>query len=95
VIAFCWREPDAEIYTAGVCMNCTGHDDERLAEMTQQAVFGDRVAILLSLEEAGDEMETMGFLETVGIDPVTGLKRRRRTAKGPEKLEEAKRLSKH
>jgi hypothetical protein len=74
VTAFCWREPDAHIYTAGICVECAGHSDEKLAEMTQQAVFADRVASLLSITEVCDEMEAMGLLETVGIDPVTGLK---------------------
>jgi hypothetical protein len=82
VIAFCWREPDAEIYTAGICVDCAGHNDEKLAEMTQQWVFPERVALLLSILEIFDEMEAMGLVETVGIDPVTGQKRHRLTAKG-------------
>jgi hypothetical protein len=82
VIAFCWREPDADIYTAGICVDCAGHSDEKLAEMTQQKVFPERVARLLSIMEVFDEMEAMGLLETVGMDPVTGSKRRRLTAKG-------------
>src|SRR5215813_10699404 len=69
VIAFCWREPGAEIYTAGICTDCAGRDDEKLAEMTQQEVFPDRVAQLLSIEEMCDQMEAKGLLETVGIDP--------------------------
>jgi len=40
VIAFCWREPDAHIYTAGICMGCEArYSDQKLAEMTQQEVF--------------------------------------------------------
>jgi hypothetical protein len=51
VIAFCWHEPDAEIYTAGICMGCEAlHSDEKLAEMTQQEVFPDRVALVLSTQ---------------------------------------------
>ena len=95
VIAFCWREPDADICTAGTCMHCAGHSDEQLAQMTQQRVFRDPVVRMI--EKTCDEFEAMGLLETVGIDPVTGLKQRRLTAKGQEKddLEaEAKRLSK-
>jgi hypothetical protein len=95
VIAFCGREPNADIYTAGICTHCAGHSDEQLAQMTQQRVIREPVVRLI--EKMCDELEAMGLLETVGIDPVTGLKQRRLTAKGQEKgaLEaEAKRLSK-
>src|SRR5262245_22435151 len=52
VIAFCWREPEAPIYTAGICMGCMAtHSDEKLATMTQQEVFPDRVALVLNLED--------------------------------------------
>jgi hypothetical protein len=84
VIAFCWREPEPHIYTAGICMDCAGHNDEKLAEMTQQEVFPDRVEHLLYIMELCDELEAMGLIETVGIDPVTGSKVRRMTAKGRE-----------
>src|SRR5262245_55220551 len=70
VIAFCWRgwrEPDADIYTAGICMHCAGHSDEHLAQMTQQSVFRDPGVRML--EKTCDELEAMGLLETVGIDP--------------------------
>jgi hypothetical protein len=44
VIAFCWREPDADLYTAGICIDCESrHSDEQLAQKTQQEVFADRV----------------------------------------------------
>jgi hypothetical protein len=83
VMAFCWREPDTDLYTAGICERCeAGHSDEKLAEMVQQEVFSDRVARLRSIEEVSDEMEARGFLETIGVDPITGSKRRRLTAKG-------------
>src|SRR5262249_5815623 len=98
VIAFCWHEPDAHIYTAGICMHCAGHSDEKLTEMTQQAVFADRDARLLSITEVGDGMEAMGLVETVGIEPVTESRQSRLTAKGHEWVDldaEAKRLSKH
>jgi hypothetical protein len=37
VIAFCWREPDADLYTAGICIDCEArHSDEQLAQKTQQ-----------------------------------------------------------
>src|SRR5262249_4766931 len=45
--------------------------------MTQEHVFPDRVAYLHCLMEACDQLEAMGLLETIGIDPVTGVKRRR------------------
>ena len=66
-------------------MNCAGHDDETLAEMTQQEVFPDRVERLLYIMEQCDELEVMGLIETVGIDPVTGSKVRQITAKGLER----------
>jgi len=43
-------------------------------------------------------MEAMGLLETVGLDPITGLKRRQLTAKGRELAEleaQAKEATKH
>jgi hypothetical protein len=86
VIAFRGPEPKADIHTAGICTHCAGHSDEQLA-------FRD--PIVRQIEKMCEEMEAMGLLETVGIDPVTGLKLRRLTAKGQEKgaLEaEAKRL---
>src|SRR5262249_49234126 len=93
VIAFCLREPNADIYTAGICTHCARHSDEQLAQMTQQKVFRD--LFVRMLEKMCDEWEATGLLETVGIDPVTGLKQRRLTAKGWEKAEaEAKLLSK-
>src|SRR6516164_11004849 len=52
VIAFCWRGPNADIYTAEICMHCAGHSDEKLAGMTQQTVFPDRVARMLDIEKA-------------------------------------------
>ena len=83
VIAFCWREPDAHLCTAGICQRCeAGHTDEKLAEMVQQKVFSDRVARLRSIEEASDKLEARGLLETIGVDPITGSKRRQLTAKG-------------
>ena len=30
VIAFCWREPGAESFTAGICVDCAQHDDATL-----------------------------------------------------------------
>jgi hypothetical protein len=40
----CWREPDADLYTAGICIDCESrHSDEQLAQKTQQEVFADRV----------------------------------------------------
>ena len=84
VIAFCWRDPGAVIWRAGICMDCAGHDDEKLAEMTQQEVFPDCVEHLLSTIKLCDELEAEGLLETVGIDPVTGSKVRQMTAKGRE-----------
>ena len=98
MIAFCWRGPNADIYTAEICMHCAGHSDEKLAGMTQQTVFPDRVARMLDIEKACDELEAMGLLETIGIDPVTGSKRRRLSAKGRELADledEAERPSKH
>jgi hypothetical protein len=99
VIAFCWREPDAHIYTAGICLDCAAaHSDDKLAEMTQQEVFPDRVAHLLAITEVYDQMEAMGLIETVGIDPITGSKRRRLTAKGLEKAQferQAKEVTQH
>jgi hypothetical protein len=97
VIAFCWREPDAVIYTAGICMGCEAlHSDERLAEMTQQEVFPDRVALVLSIEQACDQMESEGLLQTVGIDPITGSKRRKLTYAGRAELEaQANQATKH
>jgi hypothetical protein len=88
VMAFCWREPDARIYTAGICMVCEAkHSDEELAEMTQQEVFPERVADVLALEEVAIELEAEGIVETVGIDPISGQRRRRLTAKGRERAE--------
>jgi hypothetical protein len=88
VIAFCWREPGAEIYTAGICVDCEAlHSDEQLAEMTQERVFSDRVAFLLSVEKECDDMEAMGLLKTVGIDPITGAKRRQLTSTGREQAD--------
>jgi hypothetical protein len=84
VIAFGLREPEPQFYTAGICMDCAGHDDEKLAEMTQQEVFPDCVEHLLSTIKLCDELEAEGLLETVGIDPVTGSKVRQMTAKGRE-----------
>jgi hypothetical protein len=82
VIAFCWREPNAEICTAGICVVCARNDDEKLAEMTQQEVFSERVERLLYIIKRCDELEAMGFIETVGIDPVAGSNIRTMTAKG-------------
>ena len=88
VIAFCWREPDADLYTAGICIDCEArHSDEQLAEKTQQEVFADRVARLLSIERACDQMESEGLLKTVGIDPITGSKRRQLTSAGREQAD--------
>jgi hypothetical protein len=85
VIAFHWRAPDAHLYTAGLCQRCeAGHGDENLAEMVQQEVFPDLLAVARSIEEVCDQMEAKGLLETMGIDPITGSKRRRLTAKGRE-----------
>ena len=36
VIAFCWREPGAEICTAGICVDCARHDDATLVEMSNK-----------------------------------------------------------
>jgi hypothetical protein len=61
-MAFCWREPDTDLYTAGICQRCeAGHSDEKLSEMVQQEVFSDRVARLRSIEEVSDEMEGQGL----------------------------------
>jgi len=80
-------------------MGCEArYSDQKLAEMTQQEVFSDRVAHLLSIVEACDQMEAMGLLETVGLDPITGLKQRQLTAKGRELAEleaQAKEATKH
>jgi hypothetical protein len=99
VIAFCWRESDADLYTAGICMDCEArHNDEKLAEKTQQEVFADRVACLLDIERECDQMEAEGLLKTVGIDPITGSKRRQLTSTGREQAEveaQAKQATKH
>jgi hypothetical protein len=85
VIAFCWRAPEADLFTAGLCRRCeAGHSDEKLAEMVQQKVFPDFLALARSIEEVSDQMEGRGLLETTGIDPITGSKRRRLTANGRE-----------
>jgi hypothetical protein len=90
VIAFCWREPHAALSTVGICQLCeAGHSDEELAEMVQQEVFADRVARLRSIEEACDDMEARGWIETIGVDPITGSKRRQLTAKGRQYAVEA------
>ena len=98
VIAFCWREPDAHIYTAGICTGCeVGRSDEKLAEMTQQQVFPERVARVLRIEEVCSQLEAMGWVET-GTDPISGSKRYRLTAKGREQAEleaQAKKGTKH
>ena len=99
VIAFCWREPGADIYTAGICMGCEAlHSDEKLTEMTQQEVFPDRVALVLSIEQTCDQMEAQGLLKTVGVDPITGSKRRQVTSAGRQQAEveaQAKQARKH
>src|SRR5262249_32956133 len=99
VIAFRWREPDGHLYTAAIWMGREArYSDHKLAEMTQQEVFSDRVAHVLSIEEACGQMEAMGLLDTVGLDPITGLKRRQLTAKGRELAEleaQAKEATKH
>ena len=88
VMAFCWRAPDARIYTAGICMGCVAkHSDEELAEMTQQEVFAERVAHMLAVEKVTSELEAEGIIEAVGIDPINGLKRWGLTAKGRERAE--------
>jgi len=85
VMAFRWRAPDADLYTAGLCQRCeAGHSDEKLAEMVQQEVFPDLLEVARSIAEVTDQMEARGLLETIGIDPITGSKRRRLTAKGRE-----------
>jgi hypothetical protein len=95
VIAFCWRESDADLYTAGICMDCEArHSDEQLAEKTQQEVFADRVAFVLSIERTCDQMEAEGLLKTVGIDPITGSKRRQLTSAGRERADLEARASK-
>jgi hypothetical protein len=98
VIAFCWREPDAELYTAGNCIDCKArHSDEQLAEKTQQEVFADRIACLLDIERECDQMEAEGLLKTVGIDPITGSKRRQLTSAGRKAAAQAqaKQATKH
>src|SRR5262249_58089884 len=76
VIAFRWRV-DAGVCavktcgTGGICVDCARHSDEKLAEMILHAL-PDRDARQHSVME---EMEAMGLLETVGIDPITGSKR--------------------
>jgi hypothetical protein len=45
------------------------------------------VTNLREFTQMADELEAAGFLETVGIDPVTGEKRRRITVKGRQYLE--------
>ena len=85
VMAFRWRAPDADLYTAGLCHRCeAGHSDEKLAEMVQQEVFPDLLEVARSIAEEMDKMEARGLVETIGIDPTTGSKRRRLTAKGRE-----------
>jgi len=97
VIAFRWRV-DAGVCavktcgTGGICVDCARHSDEKLAEMILHAL-PDRDARQHSVME---EMEAMGLLETVEIDPVTGEKRRQITAKGLAELEAQERdRSKH
>jgi hypothetical protein len=87
VIAFCLREPGDPISTAGICVDCARHDDATLVEMTQQEVFPERVARVLEVSALCDELEAEGLLETVGVDPVTGSKIRRLTAKGRERAD--------
>ena len=78
MIAFCWREPNAEICTRqDSAWIARRHDDEKLAEMTQQEVFPERVKWLLYIEALCEKLEATGLLETVGTDPVTGSKVRR------------------
>jgi hypothetical protein len=84
VIAFCWRKPEEPIHRAIICVDCAKHDDKKLAEMTQEEVFGDSIARLLEFVALCRELEAMGLLETVRIDPVTGFATRQRTAKGRE-----------
>jgi len=73
-------------------VDCARHSDEKLAEMILHAL-PDRDARQHSVME---EMEAMGLLETVEIDPVTGEKRRQITAKGLAELEAQERdRSKH
>jgi hypothetical protein len=67
-----WREPNAEICTAGICVDCARNDD----------VFSERVERLLYIIKRCDELGAMGFIETVGIDPVTGSNIRTITAEG-------------
>jgi hypothetical protein len=76
VIAFYLREPEADAYTAGIFVDCAKHDDEKLAERTH------RVEGLREYMQMSDELEEMGFLETTGIDPITGERQRRITDKG-------------
>ena len=52
--------------------------------MVQQEVFPDLLEVARSIAEVTDQMEARGLLETIGIDPITGSKRRRLTAKGRE-----------
>ena len=94
VIVTAWREPETNIYTTSICVDCAKRDDKKLAERMQQEVSSGFLAHVKML----DELEAMGLLETIGIDPVTGSKRRRLSAKGRELADledEAERPSKH
>jgi hypothetical protein len=88
VVAFCLRESGAEIWRAGICVDCAGHDDVKLAEMTQQQVFPEFLAFV----KTADELEAMGLLETVEIEPMTGMKRRRDTGKGQKLVKSTARM---
>ena len=50
-------------------------------------LFPERVAHVLALDEVAIKLEAEGIVETVGIDPISGLKRWGLTAKGRERAE--------
>jgi hypothetical protein len=69
VVAFCWREPGAEILTTGICADCAGHEDDKLAEMTGKEVFPEWFTFVKCL----DELKAMGLIERVEDNPATGM----------------------
>jgi hypothetical protein len=69
------------------------HDRRRFATKKHASVAG-----LREFTRTADELEALGLLETVEIDPVTGSKRRQITAKGRKLFDlnaQAKHRSKH
>src|SRR5215831_7170441 len=73
--------------------NMNRHDRRRFATKKHASVAG-----LREFTRTADELEALGLLETVEIDPVTGSKRRQITAKGRKLFDlnaQAKHRSKH